>query len=112
MAEFAADFEQTCCAEGVSFEGERNKHLHDDLIILLARDDLHINDKMRLVLIYAFYRGGLIRADFEKLIRFIGVNDKYITGLVEKCFNNVEKLGFQIFKKMLKINHFIKKCIM
>ena len=41
MAEFAADFEQTCCAEGVSFEGER-KHLHDDLIILLARDDLHI----------------------------------------------------------------------
>ena len=54
---------------------------------------------MRLVLIYAFYRGGLIRADFEKLIRFIGVNDKYITGLVEKCFNNVEKLGFQIFKK-------------
>ena len=45
LAEFAADFEQTCCAEGVSFEGERNKHLHDDLIILLARDDLHINDK-------------------------------------------------------------------
>lgn len=109
LAEFAADFEQTCCAEGVSFEGERNKHLHDDLIILLARDDLHINDKMRLVLIYAFYRGGLIRADFEKLIRFIGVNDKYITGLVEKCFNNVEKLGFQIFKKNVKDKPFHKE---
>lgn len=109
LAEFAADFEQTCCAEGVSFEGERNKHLHDDLIILLARDDLHINDKMRLVLIYSFYRGGLIRQDFEKLIRFIGVNDKYITGLVEKCFNNVEKLGFQVFKQQVKDKPFHKE---
>ncbi|EMG47642.1 SEC1 Protein transport protein SEC1 [Candida maltosa Xu316] len=109
LAEFAADFEQTCCAEGVSFEGERNKHLHDDLIILLARDDLHINDKMRLVLIYAFYRGGLVRSDFEKMIRFIGVNDRYITGLVEKCFYNVDKLGFQIFKKDTKEKPFHKE---
>ncbi|RCK65594.1 Protein transport protein SEC1 [Candida viswanathii] len=96
-------------ASRVSFEGERNKHLHDDLIILLARDDLHINDKMRLVLIYAFYRGGLIRQDFEKMIRFIGVNDKYITGLVEKCFNNVEKLGFQVFKQNVKDKPFHKE---
>ncbi|KAI5959812.1 sec1 [Candida pseudojiufengensis] len=109
LAEFAADFEQTCCAEGVSFEGERNKHLHDDLIILLARGDLHINDKIRLILIYAYYRGGLIRSDFEKLVKFIGVNDRHITGLMEKCFNNVDKLGFEIFKKNVKDKPFIKQ---
>lgn len=109
LAEFAADFEQTCCADGVSFEGERNKHLHDDLIVLLARDDLHINDKMRLILIYAYYRGGLIRADFEKLIKFIGVDDRHITGLMERCFNNVDKLGFQLFKTDIKDKPFGKQ---
>ncbi|KAI3406539.2 sec1 [Candida oxycetoniae] len=109
LAEFAADFEQTCCAEGISFEGERNKHLHDDLIILLARDDLHINDKLRLILIYAFYRGGLIRSDFEKMIKFVGVEDKHIPGLCERCFNNVDKLGFEIFKKDLKAKPYMKQ---
>ncbi|KAI5949275.1 sec1 [Candida jiufengensis] len=110
LAEFAADFEQTCCAEGVSFEGERNKHLHDDLIILLARNDLHINDKIRLVLIYAFYRGGLIRSDFEKLVTFSGVNDpRHISGLMDKCFNNVDKLGFLIFKNDVKDKPFVKQ---
>ncbi|CAI5760261.1 unnamed protein product [Candida verbasci] len=108
LAEFAADMEQTCCANGITFEGEKNSHLHDDLIVLLARDDLHINDKIRLILIYTFYRGGLIRNDFEKLIKFIGVNDKYITGLVEKCFNNVDKLGFELFKNSVKDKNFDK----
>lgn len=109
LAEFAADFEQTCCAEGVTFEGERNKHLHDDLIVLLARDDLHINDKLRLILIYAFYRGGLMRSDFEKMIKFIGVKDSHISGLCERCFNNVDKLGFEIFKKDLKSKPYSKQ---
>lgn len=101
LAEFAADFEQTCCAEGITFEGEKNKHLHDDLIVLLARDDLHINDKMRLVLIYGFYRGGLIEQDFIKLAKFIGVKDTQIISLISKCFENLHKLGFPIIKKHL-----------
>lgn len=98
LAEFAADFEQTCAAEGTSFEGVRNKHLADDLIVLLARDDLHVNDKMRLVLIYALYRGGLCEADFIKLAKFIGVEDRQIVSLVSRCFINLRKLGFPIVK--------------
>lgn len=99
LAEFAADFEQTCAAQGVSFEGVRNKHLHDDLIDLLARDDLHVNDKMRLVLIYGLYRGGLIEADFVKLVKFIGVNDRHIISLISRCFTNLHKMGFTIIKQ-------------
>ena len=99
LAEFAADFEQTCAAGGTSFENERNKHLHDDLIELLARDDLHVNDKMRLVLIYGLYRGGLIEADFIKLVKFIGVNNRQIVSLISRCFTNLHKLGFPIVKK-------------
>ncbi|ODV79719.1 Sec1-like protein [Suhomyces tanzawaensis NRRL Y-17324] len=102
LAEFAADFEQTCAAKGTSFEGERNKHLHDDLITLLARTDLHVNDKMRLVLIYGLYRGGLIEADFVKLVKFIGVNDRQIISLISRCFTNLHKLGFPIVRKDVK----------
>ncbi|KAK6454242.1 Sec1-like protein [Scheffersomyces xylosifermentans] len=102
LAEFAADFEQTCAAGGTSFEGERNKNLHDDLIVLLARDDLHINDKMRLVLIYGLYRGGLIESDFKKLGKFIGVNDRQIISLISRCFTNLHKLDFPIVKQDVK----------
>ncbi|EGW30046.1 uncharacterized protein SPAPADRAFT_144567 [Spathaspora passalidarum NRRL Y-27907] len=108
LAEFAADFEQTCCADGVTFEGERNKTLHDDLIVLLAREDLHINDKIRLVLMYAFYRGGLSESDFKKLAKFIGVNDREIVGLISRCFNNLHKLGFPIVKASAKDKPVVK----
>ncbi|KAK6461644.1 Sec1-like protein [Scheffersomyces coipomensis] len=109
LAEFAADFEQTCASEGVTFEGERNKTLHNDLIVLLARDDLHINDKMRLVLIYGLYRGGLIEADFMKLVKFIGVNDRQIISLISRCFENLHKLGFPVIKKDVKDKKVVKK---
>lgn len=102
LAEFAADFEQTCAAEGTSFEGVHNKHLHDDLIVLLARDDLHVNDKVRLVLIYSLYRGGLAESDFVKLAKFIGVKDNQIISLVLRCFYNLRKLDFPIVKKSVK----------
>lgn len=102
LAEYAADFEQTCAAEGTLFEGVHNKHLHDDLIVLLARDDLHVNDKMRLVLIYGLYRGGLCEADFVKLAKFIGVRDNQIVSLVLRCFYNLRKLNYPIVKSLVK----------
>lgn len=102
LAEFAADFEQNCTAKGVSFEGVKNKHLHEDLIVLLARDDLHVNDKIRLVLIYGLYRGGLPECDFVKLAKFIGVKNNQIISLVLRCFNNLHKLNFPIVKKSVK----------
>lgn len=102
LAEFAADFEQTCTAQGTLFEGIRSKNLHDDLIVLLDRDDLHVNDKVRLLLIYGFYRGGLAESDFVKLARFIGVKDSQVVSLVLRCFYNLEKLGFPIVKTSVK----------
>lgn len=102
LAEFAADFEQNCTAGGTSFEGIKNKQLANDLIDLLARDDLHVNDKMRLVLIYGLYRGGLIEPDFVKLVKFIGVKDRQIISLISRCFTNLHKLGFPIIKSNVK----------
>lgn len=102
LAEFAADFEQTCTAKGVTFEGQRNKNLADDLITLLAREDLHINEKMRLLLIYGIYRGGLCESDFTKLVKFIGVRDRQIMSLIARCFPNLIELGFPIVKPSVK----------
>lgn len=104
LAEFAADFEQTCAAGGTSFEGIRNKQLANDLIDLLARQDLHINDKMRLVLIYALYRGGLIELDFKKLTKFIGLSDAQVESVTQRCFTNLKKLGFAAIKPDIKMN--------
>lgn len=109
LAEFAADFEQTCAAGGTSFEGVRNKSLHEDLIVLLARSDLHVNDKMRLVLIYALYRGGLVEADFIKLAKFIGVKDRQMVSLVLRCFTNLQKLGFPVVKLDVKQKRMVKE---
>lgn len=109
LAEFAADFEQTCCAEGVTFEGEKSKGLHYDLIVLLAREDLHVNDKMRLVLIYGLYRGGLIEEDFKKMAKFIGVRDTQMVSLVSRCFSNLHKLGFPVVKEKVTDSKIKKK---
>lgn len=109
LAEFAADFEQTCTAEGTSFEGVHNKRLHDDLIVLLARDDLHVNDKVRLVLIYSLYRGGLAESDFVKLAKFIGVKDRQIISLVLRCFFNLRKLDYPIVKKTVKDKRVVRQ---
>ena len=102
LAEFAADFEQNCTAKGVLFDGVKNKHLHDDLIVLLARDDLCVNDKIRLVLIYGLYRGGLAESDFVKLANFISLNNHQVIFSVLQCFNNLHKLNFPIVKKSPK----------
>lgn len=109
LAEFAADFEQTCAAGGTSFEGVKNKTLHEDLVVLLARSDLHVNDKMRLVLIYALYRGGLVESDFIKLAKFIGVKDRQMVSLVQRCFTNMQKLGFPIVKLDVKQKRVVKE---
>lgn len=109
LAEFAADFEQTCAAEGTLFEGIYNKHLHDDLVALLAREDLHVNDKMRLVLIYSIYRGGLAKSDLVKLAKFIGVRDSQLTSLVLGCFRNLSKLNFPIVKDSPKLKKIARR---
>lgn len=102
LAEFAADFEQTCAANGTSFEGIKNKHLANDLIDLLDRPDLHVNDKVRLFLIYGLYRGGLPESDFVKMAKFIGVKDRHVISLISRCFRNLHKLGFPIVKENVK----------
>ncbi|GMM29816.1 Sec1 protein [Martiniozyma asiatica (nom. inval.)] len=63
----------------------------------LGEDDTF--DKLRLILIYALYRGGIIRQDMNKLLNFAIPNN------VEKIMKNLEKferMGIKIFKDDLK----------
>ncbi|OBA20260.1 Sec1-like protein [Metschnikowia bicuspidata var. bicuspidata NRRL YB-4993] len=103
LAEFAADFEQVCAADGTLFDGARHRHLHDDLVALLARTDLLAHDKTRLVLLYALYRGGVARADVAKLACFVAGPDAPVAALVRRCALNLAKLGCPVVKDSVQL---------
>jgi syntaxin-binding protein 1 len=93
-----ANIEQTC-ATGVGPDGRRNKALTDDMIELLADKDniLGNRDKVRILILYALYRGGLVEADYQKLKTHCKLED--IDLLVVK---NLGLLGSPTFKETPK----------
>lgn len=68
---------------------------------LISLTDEDIFDKIRLLIIYALSRGGIIRADMKKLLMFS------LPRNVDKLMTNLELLndmGLQVFKENLKVN--------
>lgn len=65
--------EQDCALFGVRRDGDRVKRVVDEALPVLADQEVPIWDRFRLVLVYALYRGGLVEADFRKLLQFSGV---------------------------------------
>ncbi|VEU20877.1 DEKNAAC101747 [Brettanomyces naardenensis] len=88
------------CASSLS----TRKHLHepvtDELVELLANEKIFMGNKIRLLIVYAIYRGGLVESDFYKLLRF-GMPDK--TESVLELIRNLEKLGFHAIKPSLSV---------
>ncbi|CAN6606719.1 protein transport protein Sec1p [Trichomonascus vanleenenianus] len=93
-----ANIEQTC-ATGVGPDGKRNKHLTDDLVELLADPEGTLGplDKVRLIALYALYRGGLIEADFKKLQKHCGLEEFEV-----QMIRNMGVIGSQTFKETPK----------
>lgn len=94
-----ADFEQILSGFGVNFDGEKCKHLADQLIETLANSNLNLTDKIRYIVEYALYRGGLIEQDFIKLLSFIQITQdhSYFTHFME-VFRNFQYLGFKLIR--------------
>lgn len=71
-----ADIEQTC-ATGLGPDNRKNKALTDDMIELLAdkQNILGNRDKVRILILYALYRGGIIESDFQKLKTHCNLED-------------------------------------
>ncbi|SCU93997.1 LADA_0G05952g1_1 [Lachancea dasiensis] len=68
-----ADFEQAMAGFGADAEGNRYKGAVENLLDCLLSKSANITDKVRFIIIYALFRGGLIEEDFAKLLSFIGV---------------------------------------
>lgn len=108
LAEWAF-IEQNMAGFGLDVNGDKCKHLTDDLIEILARKEPDILDKVRCIIIYAICRGGLIELDFIKLLTFIGVNEEHeFFHNFMIVFKNLSVLGFPVIKEDPKTKPFKK----
>lgn len=96
----AADIEQCLAGFGLDSDGERFKHISDAFIHLLVDKSSTVTDKIRYIIVYALYRGGLIEQDFIKLLSFIGIEPEHeFFGHFMRLFKNFEQIGFRLIKK-------------
>lgn len=96
----SADVEQNLAGFGYDMNGEKCKHITDYLLQILTNKDSSITDKVRYILVYALYRGGLIEMDFIKLLSFINLDasHEYFNHFM-LLFKNFEQLGFKLIKE-------------
>lgn len=87
-----ADVEQTC-ATGMEEGNTKAKGLAETLVAMLADPRPGAKEKVRLIILYAVHRGGLIQADFLKLMHHCGLTPDDLTTIM-----NYEKLGAPVLK--------------
>lgn len=105
-----AELEQKLAGYGLQFDGEKCRNLADELVLQLVSKSASVTDKVRLILEYALYRGGLIELDFIKLLSFIGVdreNNWFNHFMI--LFENFRYLGFKLVKDKPKSKPFQKE---
>lgn len=98
LAEYA-EIEQNLAGFGFDIDGEKCKHITDSFLVVLASKSLHVTDKIRYIIIYALYRGGIVETDFSKLLSFIGVETEHEHfSHFMLLFRNFNELGFKLIK--------------
>lgn len=94
-----SDLEQTLASFGVDMDGKKCKHITDQLLELLLNNKANNFDKIRYILIYSLYRGGIIEEDLIKLLNFIGINkEDEMFNRVINIFKNFSHLAFKLIK--------------
>lgn len=89
-----AEVEQVC-ATRMQDEKTKAKGLAETVIVTLADERLDPKDKVRLILLYGIYRGGLVEADYIKLLRHCNLPDDELTPMY-----NYIKLGAPVYKNL------------
>ncbi|CCC68418.1 hypothetical protein NCAS_0B03340 [Naumovozyma castellii] len=95
-----AEVEQDLAGFGLDIDGEKVKHITDSLLRILLSKEAIVTDKIRYIMAYALYRGGIIETDFIKLLAFIGVDTQheYFPHFM-LLFRNYELIGFKLIKE-------------
>lgn len=97
------EIEQNVAAFGIDLNGDKCKHLTETLLPALCSKEATVTDKVRYIIVYALYRGGLIKDDLIKLLSFIGVDSSHeFFGHFMNLFMNFELLDFPLIKEDLK----------
>ncbi|GAV55287.1 hypothetical protein ZYGR_0AS06110 [Zygosaccharomyces rouxii] len=99
----SADVEQCCAGFGTDIDGERVKNVTYNLLEALSIKESNVIDKIRHIIVYALYRGGIIEQDFIKLLAFIGIEENHdFFSHFMLLFRNFDQLGFQLIKESPK----------
>lgn len=72
-----ADTEQTLASFGIDANGQRTKHITDIFLEMLLSRKANETDKVRYIIIYALYRGGIVETDFIKLLSYAGITQEH-----------------------------------
>ncbi|KAH3679462.1 hypothetical protein WICMUC_000952 [Wickerhamomyces mucosus] len=103
-----ADFEQDLANFGYNIDGERVKNLAETLLNLLTKEYYGFEDKLRTIILYGLYRGGLVEEDYIKLIQLIGVEGHYASDVLD-FIKNFDQIGFKLIKQNLKSKSVFKR---
>lgn len=95
----SADVEQCLAGFGLDSEGERFKHITDAFLQVLVTKEPALTDKIRYIIVYALYRGGIIEQDLIKLLAFMGLEPGHeFFNHFMRLFKNFEQVGFKLIK--------------
>lgn len=86
---------ENLCAAGLGPIDRIKIPVTDGLLHLLNNNGINVYNKIRLLILYAIYRRGIIKNDLKKLLMF-SMPDK--TDNVIKLFENLQSLGFYLLK--------------
>lgn len=94
-----ADIEQSLASFGVDADGKKTKHFTDVFIEMLLNRKANETDKVRYIILYALYRGGIVESDFMKLLSFAGITQEHAGfNSFLTTFRNFNQLAFQLIK--------------
>lgn len=106
----SADVEQCCAGFGTDMDGEKVKNVTYNLLEALNIKESNVIDKIRHIIVYALYRGGIIEQDLMKLLAFIGIEENHdFFSHFMLFFRNFDQLGFQLIKESPKNKPFKKE---
>ena len=95
-----ADFAQALAGFGLDADGNKYKGVTENLLETLQSKKANITDKVRFILAYALFRGGLIEQDFAKLLAFIGITSGHsFFQHFMTLFSNFHFLGYKLVKE-------------
>lgn len=88
-----AILEQICATGTMEDEKTKPKGVADEFVAMLADERLENKDRVRLIILYAIYRGGLVEGDYQKLARHCGLSPEDLV-----VIRNYSKLGAPVLK--------------